>query len=310
VKDIVATLSKGNIDSIVAVGGGSVMDAAKLISLALTHNGNIWEYRVTGSFSVSGITEKLIPVITIPTIAGTGSEISPAALITGANRKEVYFSPHMYPAVAIVDPELALTAPRKETAQTGMDAFVQALEAFVSPNSQPFSDLFAQRAMEIVYTTLPRLLSDLKNVEYRTEMALASMLSCYAIGQAGVGAVHALSDPLSGRHDVPHGLAVSILLPSVMKANMAKAPLKYVKLAEVLHRFEGKIGDTCTCADAVRQAKDLVTRVGFSEVRLSDFGIKRSEFVEFVKETDNPDMSTNPTKLTAQDIAAIYESVL
>ena len=76
------------------------------------------------------------------------------------------------------------------------------------------------------------------------------------------------------------------------------------------HRFEGKIGDTCTCADAVRQAKDLVTRVGFSEVRLSDFGIKRSEFVEFVKETDNPDMSTNPTKLTAQDIAAIYESVL
>jgi len=296
---------------IVALGGGSVMDAAKLVSLTLTHDGNPWEYRVTGAKSVPSIKDCLIPVVTIPTTAGTGSEISPAALANHENRKEVFFSPYMYPKVTIIDPELTLTLPKALTAQIAMDAFVQSLEAYVSVNAQPFSDMFAIKSMQLVYSALPKLVRDLGNTSLRCEMSLAGTLSCYAIGQAGVGAVHALSDPLSGRYDIGHGLAVSILLPSVMRANLDANPGKFASLANILLGLDTKdMGQEEASRRSIVLVEDLLEKVGLSGHRLSDYGVSESELAIFADEAENPDMSTNPKKLSKEDRINIYRAVL
>lgn len=294
---------------ILALGGGSVMDGAKPLSLVLTHDGDPWEYRITGAHSIAGIEDCLIPVITIPTTAGTGCEISPAAVVTHESKKEVYFSPYMFPRTAIVDPALALSLPRDLTAQTGMDAFVQSLEAFVSTRAHPFSDMFAVRSMQLTYDVLPEMLDNLSDVRLRSLMSLAGLLSCYAIGMAGVGAAHALSDPLSGRYDIGHGLAVSILLPSVMRANREANLDKFASLASYLGHARDEADKEAAAELGVSLVEELLAKLGLTS-RLSDFGIEASEFPIFAEEADNPDMSTNPKKLSREQLVAIYEQVL
>ncbi len=297
-------------DCILALGGGSVMDAAKILSLILTHNGDPWEYRVTGKFSVPGITNKLIPVITIPTTAGTGSEASPAALINHNNKKEAYFSPFMYPKAAIIDPELSLTLPADLTAQVGIDAFVQSLEAYVSINAQPFSDLFAEKSMKIVWQNLPNLVKQLDNKLLRSQSSFAGLLSLYAIGQAGVGAVHALSNPLSGRFNIGHGLSLSILLPAVMEANLDSKIEKFASLANLLGVNTTGMNSATAAKESITIVKELLSKVNLSSSRLRDFGISESDLSVFADEAENPDMSTNPKKLTEEQIIEIYKHVL
>jgi len=297
-------------DCILALGGGSVMDAAKILSLMLTHDDDPWEYRVTGKFSVPGITNKLIPVVTIPTTAGTGSEASPAALLNHNNKKEVYFSPFMYPKAAIIDPELSLTLPSDLTAQVGIDAFVQSLEAYVSINAQPFSDLFAEKSMKLVWQNLPNLVKQLDNKLLRSQLSFAGLLSLYAIGQAGVGAVHALSDPLSGRFNIGHGLSLSMLLPAVMEANLDANIEKFASLANLLDVNTTGMNSATAAKESITAVKELLSKVNLSSSRLRDFGIKESDLSIFADEAENPDMSTNPKKLTKEQIIETYKKVL
>lgn len=306
--EIAKSIAPNKPNSIVALGGGSVMDAAKLISLILTHKDDPSEYRVTGKLSVPGIQNILIPVITIPTTAGTGSEASPAALTTYNNLKEVYFSPYMYPKATIIDPSLATTLPAELTAQIGMDAFVQSLEAFVSVGAQPFSDMFAVRSMQLVYENLPKLIKDLNNLTLRSQIALAGLLSLYAIGQAGVGAVHALSDPLSGRYNVGHGLALSILLPHVMKANLDSNLHKFESLTRLVGNKD-KVNNE-SADESIVLVNELLKSVGLGHRRLADFGIQEGDFSTFATEADNPDMSTNPKKLSMEERIRIYRQAL
>ena len=296
-------------DVIVAVGGGSVMDTAKACSLALTHEGSFTDYRVTGSKSVPGIQNKLIPVVTIPTTAGTGSEISPAALITIDQRKEVFFSPYMFPKAAVVDPELAVSLPADLTAQIGIDAFTQSMEAFVSIGAQPFSDMFASESMTLVVNNLRQLVSDLSNLELRANMALAGTLSCYAIGQAGVGAVHALSDPLSGRYNIGHGRALSLLIVEVMRANLSANLPKFAKLAAIMGVDTAGMTEEVAASKAVKAVGRLVADLDLKG-RLRDFGVERELLQTMALESDNPDMSTNPKKLSVDEIVSIYEAVM
>ena len=295
--------------SIVGLGGGSVMDAAKLVSLLVTHEGDPWEYRATGKLSVAGIQNILLPVITIPTTAGTGSEASPAALITHNNLKEVYFSPFLFPKATIIDPSLAVTLPADLTAQIGIDAFVQSLEAYVSSAAQPFSDMFAITSMKLVYENLPRLVKQLDNLALRSQLALAGLLSLYAIGQAGVGAVHALSDPLSGRHDIGHGLALSILLPQVMQANLDGNTQRFASLARVLCDVR-ETNDERNAKMSITLVENFLHDIGLGHKRLSDFGIAESEFPVFADEAENPDMATNPRKLSKEERIKIYRQIL
>lgn len=297
-------------DCVVALGGGSVMDAAKILSLILTHADNPWEYRVTGSLSVPAIKDSMLPVVTIPTTAGTGSEISPAALITHDHRKEVYFSPFMYPKATIIDPSLSVTLPADLTAQIGMDAFIQSLEAYVSVAAQPFSDMYAIQSMRIVLESLPLLVNNLSDLNLRGQLAFAGFLSCYAIGQAGVGAVHALSDPISARYDVGHGLALSILLPEVMRANLDSNIPKFASLAKSLGSDTSGLSQSVAAGASIRLVEDLLRRLDLANRRLSDFGIVEGDLPTFAEEAENPDMATNPKKLSKDQRISIYKSVM
>lgn len=294
---------------VIALGGGSVMDAAKLISLASTHAGDLWEYRVTGSYSVTGIRDSVLPVITVPTTAGTGTETSPAALAKRGTAKEVFYSPYLFPKVALVDPSLAVTLPPDLTAQVGLDAIIQGLEAYVSSNATPFSDVFALAAVRIGTSNIRKAVSNGEDLEARAGLALAAIFSFFAINQAGVGAIHALSNPLSGRLDLHHGLAVGILLPSVLRYNLDSNHGKYAKVAEVLGVKTSGLGDAEAAEHAIGAFEELLEGLGLP-TSLRELGITEIDVPTFAKEAQNPDLATNPKPMDIADIERVYQEIL
>lgn len=294
------------VDAIVAVGGGSVMDAGRAVALALARPGDFWECRVTGSASVPGIPAGLTPVFTVPTVHGTGAEISPATLVRRGNLKEVFFSPHLFPRAAFVDPALACSAPPKITAEVGVDAFVQGLEAFVSPNAQPFSDMFAWEAMRLAVRWLPEAVDQPGNGQARSQVALSALLSLFAINQAGVGGIHALSNPLSGRYNVHHGRALSLVAAAVIEHNWAAAPERF---AGVSRLFRDSAASQPSMAPDTEGIRGWLGRIGLGG-RLSEYGVSTGDLDQMAAEAQNPDMSTNPTELSPPAVKKIYESVM
>ena len=207
-------------EAMVTIGGGSVHDVGRVISLMATHEGNLHEYTLRGKKGIEGIRNGTIPILTVPTVSGTGAEISPAAIVKIGTNKDIIVSPYLFPKVSIIDPALQVSVPPNVTAQVGIDAFIQGLEAFVSKNAQPFSDGFAIAAMKHSATYLPQAVKNPKNLEARNFVALAAIESMFAVTQAGVGAIHALSDPLSGYYNIQHGMALSILASKVIEVNL------------------------------------------------------------------------------------------
>ena len=293
---------------IVGLGGGSALDAARAISLAATHEGDFWEYRITGTKSVGGIRDIMIPVVTVPTTAGTGNELSPATLITKGTAKEVFYSPHMFPKAAIVDPSLAVTVPPQLSVQIGIDAFVQGMEAYVSSAATPFSDMFALEAMRLAVKSLKEVFLNGQDLDARANLALAAILSLFAVNQAGVGAVHALSDPLSGRYDIHHGLALSAVLAEVMEFNCDSNPQKYARIAGILGADISTLPTNRAAREAATRAKALVRELGLAR-RLRDFGVSEADIPVFAQEAQNPDMSTNPKEMTNKVIEDVYKKV-
>jgi alcohol dehydrogenase class IV len=301
------TFTRAGCDCIVALGGGSVMDAARGVALAASHEGDIWDLRVTGPKSVAGIHETGIPITTIPTVAGTGAELSPAALITRDHDKQVFFSPYLFPARSIIDPRLTISAPPEITARTGIDAFIQGLEAAVSPHATPFSDTFALRAVSLAGRWLPRAVADGSDLTARTYMSIAAALSLFAINQAGVGGIHALSTPMSGLYGLHHGEALSIAALPVIEANWADAGPRFAEVAASLG-----LGDEPT--DGLGTRFFAYVRELLDELRLpTSFraaGIRNPNLGELSSRSQNPDMSTNPRVLTAEDVQDLLGAVL
>lgn len=298
-------------DAILTIGGGSVHDAGKAISLMATHNGELCDYALMGKKGILGIKNKTIPLITVPTISGTGAEISPAALVRIENRKEIVVSPYLFPKVSIVDPALLVSAPPKASAQVGIDGFIQGLEAFVSKNAQPFSDVFALEAMRLSIAYLPKVVKDPDNLEARSLVALSAIESVFAIAQAGVGAIHALSDPLSGYYNIHHGLALSILAPEVMEINLDSNMERFAKVAELF----GTDITTISVEDAAEKSifciKSFLHDVGLSPLpRLREFGVTLEGLDKLVQDAKNPDMSANPKEMIDEEIMSVYKKLI
>lgn len=287
-----------DVDVVVGVGGGSVMDTAKAISLALTHEGDVWEYRIEGSFSVPGI-HKVLPVVTVPTTAGSASEVSPAALITHNGKKEVLVSPNMFPVVALIDPELTRTLPSRVTAVSGFDCLVQAIEPLVASNSNLLSDAYARQALMLVASSLREAVADGNDIQARSRMSLASILGGFAISQSGVGAIHALGAPLTAHYGLAHGASLVPLALPVLRFNEAAAKAEYAWAAGVL---SGDSGEALT----------LVIEALLAEIHLEDllsYSPPRSDLEQLVVDAQNPDMGTNPVPMTPDDIRRIYMSL-
>jgi len=296
---------------ILGLGGGSVMDTAKAISLSATHIGDLWEYRINGKLGIKEIKSVLIPVITVPTASGTGSEITPAAVICNGTSKEVIVSAFMFPKVAVVDPALTTTVPPKLTARIGIDAFAQAIEAYVSTNANSMSDVFAVEAIKLASTYLPRSVSDGEDIEARTKISLSALFGGVSIILAGVGAVHALSAPLSARYNIHHGHAVSILLLEVMRRNLRACMQKYVRVAEIMSSDIKGMSPQKAAERAITETKSLLENIGlYPHPRLGEFGVKEVDLALLARDAINPDMMTNPKKMTTDEIVDIYRELL
>jgi alcohol dehydrogenase class IV len=235
VADGVEVLRSGGHDLVVAIGGGSALDAAKAIALMSSQTISMWDLEDIGDNWKRVDTSRLVPVIAVPTTAGTGSELGRSSVITQdeEHRKVIVFHPRMMPNIVIMDPELTAGLPAHITAATGMDALSHALEALSSPTFHPMAEGIALNALQLIKTWLPVAVAEGQNLEARGQMLVASGMGCVAL-QKGLGAIHALAHPLGALHDAHHGLLNAVLMPYVLEFNAPAIKDKLELLARLL----------------------------------------------------------------------------
>lgn len=216
----VAAFQAGGHDGVVALGGGSALDAGKAIALMAGQDRPLWDFEDVGDNWTRVKVDGMAPVVAVPTTAGTGSEVGRAAVITDqANHiKRIIFHPAMLPALVILDPELTVGLPGKVTAATGMDALSHNLEALCAPGYHPMAEGIAMEGIRLIHQYLPRAVRDGSDLEARCQMLVASSMGATAF-QRGLGAMHALAHPIGALYDAHHGLLNAILMPYVLEAN-------------------------------------------------------------------------------------------
>ncbi|RLB57645.1 MAG: alcohol dehydrogenase [Deltaproteobacteria bacterium] len=262
-------------DGLVAIGGGSPLDAAKAIQIRINHPDPLEEYDDLkgGDARILG---ELPPLVAIPTTAGTGSEVSRSAVITvaAAGRKVVLFSPRLMPALAVCDPLLTYELPPRLTAETGMDALSHNIEAFMATGYHPLADGIALRAVSMIVRALPRAVKQGDDADARRDMLMASTMGAVAF-QKGLGVVHSLAHPLSTVSGVSHGLANSILLPVAVEFN---GEAEAERAAELAHALEAQSPTAAAAAESIRQ---LARGIGLP-LRLSQAGVKEEHLPQLV----------------------------
>lgn len=235
VTDGVEAFRSGDHDLVVAIGGGSALDAAKAIAFMARQTVPMWDLEDIGDNWKRAETKNLVPVIAIPTTAGTGSELGRSSVITHETekRKVIVFHPRMMPDVVVMDPELTVGLPAHITAATGMDALSHALEAFSAPSFHPMAEGIALNALRLIRKWLPVAVHHGDDLEARGQMLIASGMGCVAL-QKGLGAIHALAHPLGALHDAHHGLLNAVLMPYVVQFNTPQIADKLELLARFL----------------------------------------------------------------------------
>lgn len=305
----VETCKKAGADFIVAIGGGSAMDTAKGIGIVVTNP----EFAdVVSLEGVAGTKHKCLPIIALPTTAGTAAETTINYVIIDEKRQQkmVCVDPNDIPAVAIVDAELMYSLPKGLTAATGMDAMTHAIEGLITKAAWEMSDMFEIKAIEMIHKYLPMAVNDPKNPEGRNGMAVAQYIAGMAFSNVGLGVDHGMAHPMSALHDVPHGVACALLLPTVMRFNMPVAKAKYVEIAKACGVY--KIGMSVDeAAEAACEAIEALSKeVGIPQ-HLTDLGITEEDIPALADQAIT-DVCTpgNPREVTRDDIVALYHKVL
>jgi len=291
-------------DSIIAIGGGSRMDAAKAIRLMVSHGGELEDYY----FDVGGasrIKADMPPLICIPTTAGSGSEVSRGAVITDTRqrRKRLLVGPGMMASLAILDPQLSISLSPRLTAETGMDAFSHALETYVGTNFNPFAEGLSRQATKIIYEYLPRAVEDGNDLEARTQMLVGSAMGALSFAK-GLGIVHSLAHQLL---DVSHGLAIAILLPYGLEFNLGETRGAYADLASAMG-IAGNAGETVEAAQEMIEAMRLYSRRFGLPERLSAVGLAAEDIPRMAAGAMQDHCHrTNPRPCTEDDMRQILE---
>jgi 4-hydroxybutyrate dehydrogenase len=295
-------------DSVIALGGGSALDAAKAIRLKTTHDLPLEDYDDLKNGG-DRIGAEVPALIAIPTTAGTGSEVGRSTVITlkATGRKTVIFSPHLIPSVAIADPELTAALPPHLTAATGMDAMTHNLEAYLSIGFHPMCDAIGIKGVEIVARNLPAAVRDGRNREARTNMMAAAIMGAVAF-QKGLGTVHSLAHPLSTVAGMHHGLTNAILLPHVMRFNLPVSRDRLAGLAVALGvDAHGMSADSAALA-AIEAIEKLNEEIGIPK-RLHDAGV-REEMIPTMVPLAMADgcRLCNPRATSAEEMEMLYRA--
>jgi alcohol dehydrogenase class IV len=295
----------GNHDMVVAVGGGSALDAAKAIAFMARQTVPIWDLEDIGDNWKRANANGLVPVIAIPTTAGTGSELGRSSVITHETekRKVIVFHPRMMPDIVIMDPELTTGLPPHITAATGMDALSHALEALSAPSFHPMAEGIAFNALRLIHKWLPIATHQGDNLEARGQMLIASGMGCVAL-QKGLGAIHALAHPLGALHDAHHGLLNAVLMPYVVEFNTPAIAGKLELLARFLDLPRKDAQGVLDWIIALRQ--DLSIPEKLSGMGLTDVDVEKVAAMGVV----DPCAGGNPVKLNETGLQRILSAAL
>jgi len=297
-------LKDENCDLIIGVGGGSSLDVAKGASIMATNEG--------GLLSLCGVDlvpKRGLPKILIPTTAGTGSEVTRVFVITdeASNLKKAVYSIYALSDVAIVDPMMTLSMPPKVTADTGIDALVHAIETYVSVTATPFSDILAFEAIALIAENITMAFAKGENVEARYNMSLAATISGLAFSSGGLGAVHALSNPLGIEYHLPHGRTNAIMLPHVMAFNLIGNPTRFAQIAEAMGEEVEGLSPMEAAPLAVEAVKELLNQLKIP-IQLRDYGIPEKDIPKLVEGGMKVSrlFVPNPRNLTQEDVDEVY----
>lgn len=309
VKNGVAALAKCGADFLVAIGGGSSIDTAKGIGI-VTNNPEFSD--VISLEGVAPTKKKTVPIICFPTTAGTAAEttINYVIIDEEKHKKMVCVDPNDIPCCSIIDAELMFSLPKATTAATGLDALTHAIEGYITKAAWELSDMFEIEAIRLINKYLRLAVFDPSNPVGREGMALAQYVAGMAFSNVGLGVVHGMAHPMGSLHNIPHGVANALLLPTIMEFNAPVCRDKYVEIAKAMGAYkEGmtKIEAAQAACDAVRQ---LAVEVGIPQ-HLSEIGIYEKD-IDALADQAIQDVCTpgNPRKVTRADIVALYKKVL
>jgi len=308
VADCVAMIHSENADLIIGFGGGSPIDIAKVSAVMATNEGPISEY-----FGIDLVPQPGLPTLIIPTTAGTGSEVTPIAILSDHTEKlkKGIVSPYLFPSAALLDPELTLGLPAHVTAATGMDALIHAIESFTSKNATSISDMLARQAMQLISQNIRTAYADGSDLAARSNMLEGSLLAGMAFCTAGVTAVHAFAYPIGAEFHIPHGVANSIMLTPVMEFNKLGSPERFARIAGYLGQNTDGLSTSEAANAAVEAMRSLAADLKIPG-HLSEFGIEEKDIPELAEGVMKVTrlLANNPRDLSQKDAEEIYLRVL
>jgi alcohol dehydrogenase class IV len=291
---LLSILREARAEAVIAVGGGSVIDVAKAAAVVAPAPGTVADY----FHERRSISQRGLPLLALPTTAGTGAEITKNAVLTDpeSQLKKSIRHPQMVPAAAVIDPELTVSAPPEVTAASGLDAFTQALESYLCTRAHAVSRALAAEAMQLIWHNLPTAWADGSDRPSRERVAEGSLLSAMAFSQSGLGAVHGLAHPIGALLHVAHGLTCAILLPPVLRFNQSTC-------GEALTRLAPQLG--CASADELVEAVAAFVRQLRVPKGFGGHGLGREHFDFIVAHCRSNSMASNPRPMTDADVRAL-----
>ncbi len=298
VNQVVGIARANAIDVVIGIGGGSSLDTAKVAAALVKNNKEITNY-----IGIELLENESLPIIAIPTTAGTGSEVTHIAILSDEKEqlKKGIVSTKLIPSFAVLDPNLTKGLPPHVTAATGMDALVHAMEAYISVNANLYSDMLALKAIELIGANIKEVYNNGKNIQAREKMLLGSLYAGIAFANAGVAAVHAFAYPLGGMFHIPHGLANSVMLPTIMEFNITGSEEKFVQIAKCL----SSNGNNPQCViDEIRQlCIDIKIPLSLKELNIPESAI--TQLAEGAMKVTRL-LVNNPREITYQDAVELY----
>lgn len=305
---------ENNCDFVIGLGGGSTIDSSKAIAIMARNPGDYWDYVSDGTGKGMEIKNRPLPIVAIPTTAGTGTESDPWAVITNTetNEKIGFGYRYTFPTLSIVDPELMLSIPPEFTAYQGMDAFFHAVEGYIAEVNQPASDVHALQSVSLITEYLPKAVADGNNIEARTAMAWASTSAGIVESLSSCVSHHSMEHAVSAYHpDIPHGAGLIMLSVSYFSFMASKAPDRFIDLARAMG--EDIIGNTkeeqAQCF--ITALKKLIKNIGMEDLKLSNFNVKEDEIEKLSKnamEAMSSLFKVDPYKLSLEEVKSIYRA--
>lgn len=308
VNDYTADLAGKDIDMIIGIGGGSIIDLSKALSVMAVNAGKVEDYHGTDKRITSGIKK-----IMIPTTAGTGSEVTPGAVLvnTHTKYKRAIGGKHVTPDYAVLSAKLTLSMPNGIIVSTGMDALAHAIESYTAKCANMITRMFSRQAFSLVYNNLPKVLDDKTNIELRQNVLMGSCLAGYAIFNSNTGACHSMAYPLGIYNDIPHGVAVAYILPHVIRINLDKGCNLYGDLYDMIEGVE-KPDSRKEKARRFGMAIENYKPLTFMDKSIIDYGVDLSNY-EFLAERGldlTPALSNNPEEFGLKEAQSVLRKLL